>query len=183
MEDFLCIFGVYHEPSKDYGRSDSLGIGIGIAIQNRVYTGHNWSAGEMVTNSWRAGHEGQSGLPADLYSHISKNPVGYRLFIKDFFSSLVPVVTTLDPQVCFIQGEPFAGYTGFLSVLEEEVPQFIPALDRIGCSLIVERFDAHAVAKGAAMMFLQKLYSVPQLSSDKSDNRMLWDDIIEIASH
>ncbi|WP_422481336.1 ROK family transcriptional regulator [Pleomorphochaeta sp. DL1XJH-081] len=183
LEDFLCIFGVYHEPGKGYVKSDSLGIGIGIAIQNRVYAGHNWNAGEMVTNSWRTGLEGQSGLPGDLYSHIAKNPVGYRLFIKDFFSSLVPVVSTLDPQKCFIQGEPFAGYTGFITVLEEEVPQFLGALERIGCILDVEHFDPHSAAKGAAMMFLQKLYSVPKLSAERTDHLLLWDQIIDIASN
>lgn len=182
LENFLCVFGVYNQDNKGIHHYHNFGIGLGLAINNRVFSGHNWSAGEFVTNSWRTGNEGQSGLPLDLVAHIAQNPIGYRLFIKDFFSSLVSIVTALDPQVCFIQGEPFAGYTGFSSVLEEEVPQFVPALERIGCQLTIEQYDPHVVAKGAAMMYLQKLFSVPELSGNISTSMVLWDEVIGQAS-
>ena len=178
LANFLCVVGVYHDKNKEYQRIDSLGLGLGVGIHGAVFRGHQGAAGEFVTNSWRGGIEGQSGLPNDVYAHMIESPSGYHLFMKDFFSSLVPVITALNPEICFVQGEPFSDREFFLAVLEQEVPQFIPALERAGCQLKIEPYNPHALAKGAAMMFLQKLYSVPELSGKPTIDYVLWDDVL-----
>ncbi len=174
FENFLCILGVRHAGGKGYDRADRLGIGLGLAIDGRVYAGQHWSAGEMVTHSWSAHHEGQSGL--------ERSSDDQRQFIRDFFTSLIPVISTLDPQSCIVQGEPLSANPDFPTLLKKEVPQFLPALERNGCAFVVEPFDPHAVAKGAAMAFLWKLYSMPEVSGQSSASRILWDEVMQSAA-
>jgi predicted NBD/HSP70 family sugar kinase len=105
----------------------------------------------------------------------------YRVFLKDLFSSLVPVVSVLDPDAFFIHGQPFSDERKVREILSEEAPQFEAALRKIECRLVFAAEDEAVVAKGAAMMFLHKLYSIPELSELEERTRFNWDEVIAIA--
>lgn len=100
----------------------------------------------------------------------------------DLFSSLVPVVSVLDPRVVFIHGKPFSDQKKITALLEEDCPQFLAILKKINCKLVFDAEDESVVAKGAAMMYLQKLFAVPELSEMESRAHFTWDDVIDQAN-
>lgn len=179
-ENFLCVFGDYH----DYGKQDAermgVGVGLGISIGGSVYGGSHHAAGEIHTVTWKKTHHGQSGLTDTLLEDFSENVSAYKLFVKDFFSSLVPVISVLDPAVCHVHGTPFNAAIPLHEVLAYEVPQFLALLQRRGCRLEIDTSDPAIVAKGAAMMYLQKLFTVPNLPGSEDDRQVLWDDVFSL---
>jgi hypothetical protein len=90
----------------------------------------------------------------------------------------VPVVSVLDPRVFFIHGRPFSDEGKLKALLADQCPQFLDILKKVDCKLFFDTQDATVVAKGAAMMFLQKLFAVPELSEMESRTHFDWDDVI-----
>ena len=178
LGDFMCMIADYHEGKYQYGDRAGIGVGIGLSIGGKVYHGSHHSSGEICTLSWRGHHLGQTGLSEELLLKSVSDESVWRLFMKDLFSSLVPVVSVLDPRVFFVHGKPFSNEQRILSFLAEECGQFLDVLKKVQCKLIFDTQDEAVVAKGAAMMFLQKLFAVPELSEMDCRTHFDWEDVL-----
>lgn len=178
LGDFLCLMADYHEGNYQFGDRSGIGVGIGLSIGGKVYHGSHHSAGEIRTLSWRGHNRGQNGLPEDLLMHSVDDRISWETWMVDLFSSLVPVLSVVDPRVVFIHGKPFSDEKHIRFVLETQCPQFLALLNKINCKLIFDVQDEAVVAKGAAMMFLQKLFAVPELSALEGRSHFCWDDVI-----
>ncbi|NBK22769.1 MAG: ROK family transcriptional regulator [Spirochaetia bacterium] len=182
LGDFMCLLADYHEGNYQFGDRSGIGVGIGLSIGGKVYRGSHYSAGEFCSLTWRGGSIGQTGLDEDLLIRSATDEEAWRVWMVDLFSSLVPVVSVLDPRVVFIHGKPFSDEKKIEAMLEADCPQFLAILKKINCKLIFDADDESVVAKGAAMMYLQKLFAVPELSEMESKVHFTWDDVIEQAN-
>ncbi|NCC65311.1 MAG: ROK family protein, partial [Spirochaetia bacterium] len=177
LGDFLCILADVREGKYSFDDRSKIGVGIGLSIKNKVYHGSHCSCGELCTLSWRGDSLGQTGLSEELLSRSASDEKAWKLYMKDLFSSLVPVISVLDPRVVFVHGKPFSDEKKILLFLQEECPQFLDVLEKVHCKLIFDTQDEAVVAKGAAMMFLQRLFSVPELSEMEYRTHFGWDDV------
>lgn len=182
LGDFLCLLADYHEGNYQFGDRSGIGVGIGLSIGGKVYRGSHYSAGEFCSLTWRGQSVGQTGLDEDLLIRSATDEEAWRVWMIDLFSSLVPVVSVLDPRVVFIHGKPFSDQKKITALLEEDCPQFLAILKKINCKLVFDAEDESVVAKGAAMMYLQKLFAVPELSEMESRAHFTWDDVIDQAN-
>ncbi|WP_320130345.1 ROK family protein [uncultured Sphaerochaeta sp.] len=181
LGDFVCLIADYHEGNYKFGDCSGIGLGIGLSIGGKVYAGAHHSAGEFCSLSWREDSIGQNGLPKDLLVESATNPTALALWMKDLFASLVPVLSVLDPRFIFIHGKPFEDDEKIMEMLKNDSPQFLALLEKIGCKMIFNAHDESVVAKGAATMYLQKLFAVPELSEIESRTHFDWDDVIDQA--
>lgn len=179
LGDFLCMIADYHEDNDQFDDRAGIGVGIGLCLDGRVYHGSHHSSGEIRTLSWREGLDGQTGLPESLLIKTVDDSEAWAAFMVDLFSSLVPVISVLDPQVLFVHGNPFSDETKLMGLLDAACPQFNEVLKLVNCRLIIDTSDSNAVAKGAAMMFLQKLFAVPELSDYESKTHFEWEDVFK----
>ncbi len=182
LEDFICLIADYHEGNYQFGDRSGIGVGVGLSIGGKVYHGSHSACGEFCSLSWRKGCLGQTGLPEDLLIQSSHDEDAWKIWMRDLFSSLVPVLSILDPGYVFIHGTPFADEQKIMMQMEAIVPQFLALLEKIGCTLVFNTEDEMVVAKGAAMMFLQKLFAVPELSEMESRCHFDWDDVTRQAA-
>jgi len=178
LGDFMCMIADYHEGSYQFGDRAGIGVGIGLSIGGKVYHGSHHSSGEICTISWRGHNIGQTGLDEDLLISSVCDEHAWKVWMVDLFSSLVPVISVFDPRVVFIHGKPFNDEQKIRTLLSEECPQFLDLLKKVGCKLIFDTQDEAVVAKGAAMMFLQKLFAVPELSEIECRTHFDWEDVI-----
>ena len=100
-------------------------------------------------------------------------------WLEDTFHSLVPFFAIMDFDTVILHGNPLSDEAWTRKMLEERIPSFLGILEKIGCSLIFETNDESVSAKGAALMYLNQLYSVPALEEDYSD-RQSWSEIVEL---
>jgi len=178
LGDFICMIGDYHEGNYQFDDRAGIGVGVGLCLDGKVYHGSHHSSGEICTLSWRGNNSGQTGLPEELLINSVHDEEAWKVFMVDLFSSLVPVVSVLDPRVFFIHGRPFSDEGKLKALLADQCPQFLDILKKVDCKLFFDTQDATVVAKGAAMMFLQKLFAVPELSEMESRTHFDWDDVI-----
>jgi predicted NBD/HSP70 family sugar kinase len=181
LGDFMCMIADYHEGNYQFGDRAGIGVGIGLSIGGKVYHGSHHSSGEICTLSWREHNKGQTGLPEELLIKSVSDENAWKTFMKDLFGSLVPILSVLDPRVFFVHGKPFSDEGRIREFLQGECPQFLAVMDKIGCKLLFDTKDEFVVAKGAATMFLQKLFAVPELSEIESRTHFDWEDVIDQA--
>lgn len=182
LGDFICLIADYHEGNYQFGDRSGIGVGVGLSIGGKVYHGSHSAAGEFCSISWRKGCLGQTGLPEDLLIQSAYDEDAWQIWMRDLFASLVPVISVVDPRVVFIHGKPFADEQKIRRQMDEIVPQFPAVLEKIGCQIVFNAQDETVVARGAAMMYLQKLFAVPELSEMDARCHFDWDDVILQAS-
>ncbi|AEV30991.1 transcriptional regulator/sugar kinase [Sphaerochaeta pleomorpha str. Grapes] len=181
LGDFVCLIADYHEGSYQFGDRSGIGVGIALSIGGKVYHGSHHSAGEFCSLSWREESIGQTGLQEDVLIRSVSDPQALAVWMNDLFSSLVPVLSVIDPRFLFIHGKPFDDEDKIQGMLSKDCPQFLALLEKIGCKMVFNAHDESVVAKGAATMYLQKLFAVPELSETESRTHFDWDDVINQA--
>lgn len=161
-KDFLCVLANTH--------SDTEGIGVGLSIMmnGRIINGHNFGAGEYIAASWRENKTGQTGLPQAVISTVNSVDDSYREFIKDLFKTLTPSIPLLEPNIIFLHGQGQSRKELILSTIHKDVSQFEAICNRCDSSFVIMDKDAFEIAKGAAFMFLQKLFEIPPLDKEES---------------
>ena len=84
----------------------------------------------------------------------------------------------MDFDTIILHGSPLSDEAWIRSILEKRASSFLGVLEKIGCSLVFETQDESVSAKGAALMYLHELYSVPGLEDDFSERRS-WCEVVE----
>lgn len=181
MSDFISIFADSHEGNYQFRDRAGVGIGIGLSIGGKVYHGATNAAGEFCSFSWRRTSSGQMGLPLDVLETSASSQDSWLQLLKELFSSMVPVVSVMNPSAVYLHGKPFADSSKTLSEIRKEAPQFLDVLEKTGCQLVIDGGDEMVVAKGAAMMFLQRIFAVPELRETETRTHFDWDDVIDQA--
>ena len=174
----VTVVADFHEESKRNDSVIGIGAGFGVIIDGKVYHGSHNGAGEFCSISWKRGNPNQSGLNTDLLKRTIDDREALTSWIVDTFVSLVPFLAIMDFDTIILHGNPLSDEEWVKDVLEEKASSFLGVLDKIGCSLVFETQDESVSAKGAALMYLHELYSVPGLEEDFSE-RKSWNEVVE----
>lgn len=175
LRDFFVVMAEEH--------SNGIGVGVSLTFDNKVRYGKHYGSGEFISNSWRPGNDGQTGMSVEQRKESLSNPELYNQWIKDLFETLTPTISLLAPDCVFIHGEPTKKQSTIVPFLKKEVPQFFSVLEKSKCILEFAPEDTFEVALGAASMMLQKLFTVPDITEIDSRTRFDWDFLFSIAKH
>lgn len=155
----LCVNTEYTRDASRFSPCNGLAVGIGVALNGRVYAGSKHAAGEFVSIRWNGDMVGQGNFSVPEEGLPETGGIAEQ-WIRDLFESLIPVITVFDPHAVIIHGE-FARHRETVeSVLKRDVPLFDALLKRTGCLLRFSDGDRRSVALGAAHMFLMRLFSI-----------------------
>jgi hypothetical protein len=114
--------------------------------------------------------------------NLETDASAFEAWVVDLFSSLVPVVSVLDPETVFAHGELARRASDVSAILECGVPQFRALLDRSACGFVFSDSSTLSVATGASQMFFLHLFSVPGASSGGSQVLMDWDAVFRMSN-
>lgn len=173
----LSVTADFHEEAANDDYVAGIGIGMGLIIDGGVYHGSHNSAGEFRSLSWKNGDDEQSGLSLELLKKTLLDKDALTLWMVDTFHSLVPVLAVMDFRKVILHGNPFSDEGWVRRTLEEKIPSFMGILKRTDCELVFNAEDEGVSAKGAALMYLHDLYSVPDLEADNS-GKWSWDEVM-----
>lgn len=173
LKDFIVIMAEEHD--------NGIGVGVSMTFDNKVRYGKQFGSGEFISNSWRPGNIGQTGMSIENRKKILSNPDLYNEWIKELFETLTPTISLLAPDCVFLHGEPTKKQKQVLPFLKKEVPQFFAVLEKQKCVLEFASEDSYEVALGAASMMLQKLFTVPDITEIDSRTRFDWEYLFSIA--
>ena len=173
LKDFVVIMAEEHD--------NGIGVGVSMTFDNKVRYGKQFGTGEFISNSWRPGNIGQTGMSIEKRKKILSDPELYNEWIKELFETLTPTISLLAPDCVLLHGEPTKKQKQVLPFLKKEVPQFFAVLEKQKCVLEFASEDSYEVALGAASMMLQKLFTVPDITEIDSRTRFDWEYLFSIA--
>lgn len=183
-KDFLCVLARNYagNPLLSYPETYEKGIGIGLSItmNGRVINGRNYAVGEYISRSWTTFQKGQTGLPEAVLKTVDTVDDSYAEWVKDLFGTLTMMIPLLEPETVFIHGQSETRHEFMREIIKKYVPQFSSIMKSCGSELVVMEDDSCEIAKGAAFMFIQKLYEVQMLESNPSYSMFQWDDLFEL---
>ena len=178
--DCLSIVADFHEEARKNDYVAGIGTGMGIIIDGKIYKGAHNSAGEFCSISWKSGDRNQSGLSLEILQSTIDNKKDLAIWVRDTFLSLVPLCSVMDFSKVILHGNPFQDEMWVRDVLESDVPYFIGVLKKNNGDLLLNSTDEMVSAKGAALMYLHDLYSIPELEKDDRE-KLSWDEVMEFS--
>ena len=181
-DDFLTVYAVtkLNSSAKIKNSYTGIGLGMSLVINNSVYTGKNFKAGEYLSYSWDGDNSKQSGIDENTLKSVNQNEKSFRLWLKDLCTSLLTIISILDISTLFLLGDTFNDKQTIMQFIQEDSPSFLAILKKEKINIEFEKNSNFIVAKGAALMFLQKLFNVPSLFEVKDKTYLEWDNIFDI---
>jgi len=173
--DFMCVLARRHD-------TGGISIGISITMDGRVINGKKHAVGEYVSRSWIPGKKSQTGLPNAVLSTINTDRDSYREWLIDLFGTLTTFVPLLEPSKIYVFGQKSQDKEFIDTVIDQDVIQFRAIMENCGCELVVVEDDEFSISRGAAFMFLQKLFEIQTLEGEVSYSHLDWDDLFVIRS-
>jgi len=177
-DNFLYVLAKFKtREDEDYKGLNAVGIGIGVVISRQVYYGSNYAAGEFRSAFWTDSQKELVNIPSDELLQIDRNTTVLRKFAEELLVNLSVVSSVLDPDCIYIGGDLNNHFAVVKDILKNELAHHYIASESSRCQIIAHAFDKYSVAKGAARMFLQRLFTIPSLKKSRSYITLSWDRI------
>lgn len=167
-KDFICVLTREH-------KVDGIAVGLSVVMNDKLVNGHNYAAGEYLSVSWRKGKNGQTGLPQAVINTLNTVEDSYNEWLTDLFSTLTVMIALLEPCKIYLHGQKYEKVQQIKNVISQRVSQFEEAMYQYGAQLEIMAEDDYEIAKGAALMYIQKLFELPYLMDDYVYSAINWD--------
>jgi predicted NBD/HSP70 family sugar kinase len=173
-----CTWGELHNPGHKSGdllfllvrfypeeyrqrTGQTVGVGMGIALNGAVHRGHDHRAGEFRSYRWRSGFRDSVGIETGLLEAIGENEEVLRRFIIEVMENLSVLAAALRPETIVIGGDLRRSDGTVRRIIREELADRWIGSSRALPGLKISRYGENDIAAGAALMYLNRLYAVP----------------------
>ncbi len=136
-----------------------IAVGLGIAIDGRVYYGRDSSAGEFRSILWRQQNSGQFSLSDEEMLSVETDKKVRSQFVRELSKNLALFANTLNFNHVFLGGDIEKYQDEVKPVLEEEIARNWSYPNPINCEINFSSLGPQAVAYGAAGMFLGQIFT------------------------
>lgn len=164
--NFLAILGEFRNVDIAANRISGVAMGLGIVIRDTVLHGDSFTAGEFRSLLYDYDNPGSSQFSIsdkDAMELPGNTAVLDRLLYEIAYNVSL-IVNTLDITRVVIAGD-FARYAEALSThLKTQIDKNWPYPSEKGCAIAVSPDGERSVCLGAAGLFIQKLFSVPEMT-------------------
>ena len=174
----ISVVADYHEEFRTAPDIVGIGVGMGLIFSGKVYRGTHNAAGEFKSFTWKTGMSNQSGLPTEVLRCTQDSEDCRAQWLEDTFKSFIPLLSVMDPEMVILHGRPLSDREWVMKTLQDRVPEFLGLMEVFGFNLVFNSVDECVSAKGAAMMCLHNLFSVPELTSAGQDGKFMWEETI-----
>lgn len=161
--NLIAVLGEFRRTDIERNTEPGVAIGLGIVIRERVLHGDDFTVGEFRSLMWKAGNLTQFSIDNQDIGKLRENQALRRDLFTEFFGNLALLVNTLNiTRVVFSGG--ISDFHGEMEpILMDQIRDNWLYDSDIHCVSDVSPFGVETVAHGAASLFLEKLFSVPDL--------------------
>ncbi|TCW61201.1 ROK family transcriptional regulator [Treponema sp. J25] len=153
---------------ENYG---GLGVGFGIVIDSKVYTGTNYTAGEFRSAFWEEGPQAQFSIPYEEVGELLEEPQLLERFIRELGRNVALFVNTFNLNKVFIGGDIENWPIDAPRLFQEEIRRNWMYPMEPACLVMYSTLGEQAVAYGAAGMLLYKIFTSTHLPVDVLDDQ------------
>jgi predicted NBD/HSP70 family sugar kinase len=165
-DSFAFVLGEFRKgrtSGQDYW---GVAVGLGLVLDGRVRHGEGFSAGEFKSILWKAGNSSQFS-PGDVEARrVKEDPEVRSRIIRELCAHVAFLVNTLNLSCVVFGGEMAIYKDEIVEALRAELRRNWSYEDEVECAVEFAALGEMAVAYGAAGMFLERFFSIP----DSVDN-------------
>ncbi len=163
LKDFICVLLRQWQRDEIPDHSASVGVGLGLVFNGKVFHGQGYSAGEFRSLLWKQGHRGQFSLSDEHLESVNKDAFLFECMGRELARHLAFVVNTFNLSHVTLCGA-FAQQFGDLAQwIRESIEQNWPYDDPVDCEILTSAMGEDAVAYGAAGMVLERIFEHPEV--------------------
>jgi predicted NBD/HSP70 family sugar kinase len=179
IKDLIYLLPKFNTTEKEYRRVGVVGMGLGIITDGKVYYGHDYSAGEFRSVFWEQGLHEQLGISSEELIRIDRDRQVLRRLIKELCFNLSVILSLLNPGRIYVGGDLCNHFDTFMDVLKTEMGTRFVGIPRNRGKFFPTDYDEFDVAAGAATMFLEHLFNLPELKRLDTYYTIDWESIFK----
>ncbi|MBN2618770.1 MAG: ROK family protein [Spirochaetales bacterium] len=175
--NFLFLLGELNKHYLVHNIEVGIGFGMGLVIDNKVYPGFNNQSGEFKSLFWRSKDDYQFGSEKAKKSFGRLQGVLTDEVLEELLLNFTPIISVLNPERVVIGGDVKRYTDRITKLIDTEYQDCYFSEQFSGCKFVASLFGEYDVAVGAACMFLEKLFRVPELLEADSFCNISWGNI------
>ncbi len=157
----------FREPDSEEPGFTTFAVGFGLVVDGKVRSGSDYSAGEFRSILWQPRSTSQFSVGDEEISQISDHKVVRQKVLRELAKHIAFLVNTLDLNHVVIGGTIEDFSKELLPLVEEEIKQNWHYAQQVCFSARTSARGSFSVSYGAAAMFLEKLFSLPDVTSGR----------------
>jgi len=155
---------------------DHVGMGLGIVLDGQIYVGPNGSAGEFSSTKGGRNKISQFSLSREEMGHYREDEKIQKKLMTEAAQHIGLFVNTFNFQHLFIGGDVEYLTKETKMLINNSIEKNWPYPSQVNCEVEIFSGKKETPATGAAGMFLEKLFTIPTLSSDTEQS--MWQIIL-----
>ncbi len=161
--NFLFVLGEFRTGETVSDLYWGIAVGLGLVLEGTVYHGSSFSAGEFQSILWEPGNEGQFSITNEEARRIKDDPEVMQRALYELASHIAFLVNTLNLTNVVFGGEIAEYQDLLLPAVQSEIQKNWSYPTTVTCSIDFSPLEKDAVAYGAAGMFLESIFSIPEM--------------------
>ncbi|MGL1894522.1 MAG: ROK family protein [Spirochaetaceae bacterium] len=175
--NFLFLLGELNKHYLVHNIEVGIGFGMGVVIDNKVYHGFNNQSGEFKSLFWRSKDDYQFGSDKAKRSFGRLQGVLTDEVLEELLLNFTPIISVLNPERVVIGGD-IQRYTNRINqMIDTEYTDRYFSQKFSNCKFVASSFGEYDVAVGAACMFLEKLFRLPEISEADNIRNISWENL------
>lgn len=159
---------VQHRPQQPVKNSPkNISVGFGFVLNGKIYHGANSSAGEFRSMMWDSSSKNQFVNGKDSIKSLSDEKKVLPIF-KELAKNVSFLVNTLNLDVVYVGGIERKYAEEIVKYIREDVIYLWPYEWNKTSTITTGVISENVVSIGAAILVLDKLFSIPELSEEYS---------------
>ncbi|HTP58774.1 MAG TPA: ROK family transcriptional regulator [Spirochaetia bacterium] len=159
--NFLFVLGEFREGRTVKSGYWGIAVGLAFVLNGRVHYGEDFSAGEFQSILWKEPNQGQFSLTDAASRTIRKDHAVLARVLRELCAHIAFLVNMLNLTCVVFGGEVSAYKDELRRILPEEIRRNWSYENTVDCSIEFATLGEKAVAYGAAGMFLERFFSIP----------------------
>ncbi len=161
LSNFIFVLIEFREQELLKTGLGGIAVGLGIALNGKVYYGEDFSAGEFRSVFATPRNPSQFSLSGNDIILVNKDRLKFKNFIRELSVNIALLVNALNIKQ-IIWGGTRSEYAEEISpIMLHAIQENWPYPDRVSCTVRAATFGELTVAYGAAGMILMHLFSLP----------------------
>ncbi len=161
--NFLFVLGEFRTGATEDDVYWGIAVGLGLVLNGNVYHGPSHSAGEFQSILWRPPNAGQFSISNEEARRIKQDETVMATALHELCAHVAFLVNTLNLTNVVFGGEITNYKDMLLPMLQSEIQQNWSYPNLVECSVDFSALNTNAVAYGAAGMFLEGIFSIPEM--------------------
>ncbi len=161
--NFMFVLGEFRAGRTVKSGYWGIAVGLAFVLNGKVHYGEDFSAGEFQSIQWKEPNQSQFSLSDAAARRIRKDHAVLMKVLRELCAHIAFLVNVLN-LTCVVFGGEISVYRDEVTeILREEIRRNWSYDNTVECAIEFATLGDKAVAYGAAGMFLERFFSIPDV--------------------